>query len=144
MKKLFIVLTIFGFVILTAQKYQTTNISLFVTGTGADTSAWFPMYPYMTLWYAADDTSNGGDSASVKWDFQISPDRANVLYPDQWITVRTDSAQTDSLWAYADITDRTIPVGAYARIIATGLYQNKKLSAVRFEAIPSGFNTTAR
>jgi len=134
MKRLLLILVIFGVLLFAQGAYKTVEITAYATGTGRDTSAVFTIYPYMTFWHAVQDTcTTGTDSSAQIWYLQESPDQV------EWVTVKTDSIKTDSTWAYDNITTSAVPVAMWGRIINRGCVTNKKLYATKLTSFMVGY-----
>jgi len=117
-----------------------------ITGTGADTSAVFDIYPFMGNDFWAADTS-ASDSVAITIEFQTCT-RSDTTYQnffDSWKTVESWTITTDSIVVKNNITDNIIPIDLNGRYVITGGATNKKSSAVfariKHKNFSSGHNT---
>jgi hypothetical protein len=145
MKKLIVFTLIISCFLLFAQgQFGSFCEQFYILGTAKDTSRTFQIWPYMTLWHSVCDTAAGGSASAVRWDLQISPDSSNQLFENQWVTVKTDSIKTDSLWSYTNLTTSALPIGIYGRLILTGLAANNAVTPTLTSMHLEGFNMSWR
>jgi len=145
MKKLLIVLMLLlAYALLGQGLWEVTEFDLASASTGADTSSTFQLYPYMTIGYAAFDTS-GDDSVDIDLVLQVSADSwVEVMGSVQWVTFETWTISSDSVFAHSVITDNPVPNYKKGRVIATGGSDNKIDSYTLTEGYIAGWHQSGR
>ena len=102
-----------------------------ITGTGADTTCAFDIYPYMTLWVTLDDTS-GDDSTQSVIDFYVA---VNNQYRRSKLPVFAEYRRAAQYTVISDtvlnLTHSPIPIGQTGYVTVTGGADNKIESAVK-------------